>query len=137
MKNPNLAILFSVLVAAGVAAIMGSYSASEASLMVGGLATFTIVHLIQGLCFARYRSTLIPSVVTNQSPKPGHEYSIDHDAEIASTVTQTLAEQRFMDKDGTDPVPESKGRILIYQKMLEQVNRRKDKQAVYNESIMD
>lgn len=132
MKNPNTAILFSALVTVLFTAIMGSYGASEGTLMIAGLATFAAVHLAQGLCFARYRSAMLPPVVISQHPSPGQEYSIDNDTALSSAITKSFAEQRFMDKDRTDPVPEAKGRILIYQKLLKEQNKPKTKSRTYN-----
>jgi len=123
MKNPNLAILLSAIIAVTAVAIMNSYGASEGTLMIAGLAVFATVHLVQGLCFARFRSATIPPVVTSQHPQPGQEYAIDHDAALSSAITQNFAEQRFKDQDESNPIPESKGRTLIYQKTLEQVNK--------------
>jgi len=123
MKNPNIAILLSATIAVIVVMIMSSYGASEGTLMIAGLAVFATVHLVQGLCFARFRSATIPPVVTSQHPQPGQEYAIDHDAALSSAITQNFAEQRFKDQDESNPIPESKGRTLIYQKTLEQVNK--------------
>jgi len=132
MKNPNLAILLSAAIAALVTAVMSNYGSSEGTVMVAGLVAFVLVHLIQGLCFTRFRSATIPSVIISQHPQPGQEYAIDHDAALSSAITQNFAEQRFKDKNGTDPTPESKGRTLIYQKTLERVNTKKSKKPTYD-----